>query len=34
MELTILAAYTIVKNFLISIGHHTDPQPEISDAEF
>ncbi|MYB65030.1 hypothetical protein F4X73_10100 [Candidatus Poribacteria bacterium] len=33
MELEIIAVYTIIDDLLISIGHHTDPQARMSDAE-
>ena len=33
MELTIVAVYTICADHLISLGHHTDPQAKMSDAE-
>ena len=33
MELNIVAVWTICDDLLISIGHHTDPQAKMSDAE-
>ena len=33
MELAIIAVYTIIDDLLILIGHHTDLQAKMSDAE-
>ena len=33
MELTIVAVYTICDDLLISLGYHTDPQAQMTDAE-
>ena len=33
MELTIVAVYTICDDLLMALGHHTDPQAQMTDAE-